>query len=365
MKSKNIFSTLASRLNGPQSIGHSPVFWTIFLIFIVLLFCFPLLFSEYEVVNLTYFFSNLFLAMGLSLIWGCGDILSFGQMAFFGLGGYAYGIIGINLIGAVSNTNLAFLGGILIPMAFAAILGYFLFYGRVSGVYVTIITLVSTLVFETFMAQTAGPQWAIGKALLGGYNGMTNIPSIQLQIFGLNKIFDGIPLYYFVLILLIAVYFFLRYLVNSKYGNSLVATGSNTLRTEMLGYDIRLIQVIAFAIAGALAGLSGVIYVAWGHYITPSTMGLTTAALPVIWVAVGGRKSILATIISAVVLQYFAQYLSVTGSEYAFVILGALLMFVVMYVPQGVIPPIANYLNKIGKKRSVGEPVCHEEGERT
>ena len=83
-----------------------------------------------------------------------------------------------------------------------------------------------------------------------------------------------------------------------------------------------------------MAGLSGVIYVAWGHYITPSTMGLTTAhrlfGLRLVVV-----KAFLATIISAVVLQYFAQYLSVTGSEYAFVILGALLMFVVMYVPQG------------------------------
>ena len=120
-----------------------------------------------------------FVAMGLSLIWGCGNILSFGQMAFVGIGGYVYGIIAINTLDAVGNTIPALLGGIIIPFLVAALLGYFVFYGRVSGVYVSIMTLVFTLVLETFMGQTAGDKWRVGKALLGGYNGMTNIPSIN------------------------------------------------------------------------------------------------------------------------------------------------------------------------------------------
>jgi ABC-type branched-subunit amino acid transport system permease subunit len=346
------FSNGLKRFNGPQSIGKSKTFWICFWVVVALLYLFPKLVSEYETLNLAYFLSGLFLAMGLSLIWGNGEILSFGQMAFFGLGGYTYGIIGINLFEKTGNTNLALLGGILVPLLFAIILGYFMFYGRVSGVYVSILTLVTTLVFETFLGQTAGSQWTIGNAQLGGYNGMTNIPSLQLGLGKQVLLFDGIPFYYFVLTTVLLVYLFLRYLVNSKYGNSLVATGSNPERTEVLGYDVRFIQLVSFAIAGALAGFSGILYVAWGHYITPSTMGLATAALPVIWVAVGGRKSLLATIISALAMQFFTQYLSVTGSEYALVLLGIILVICVMFVPEGIIPPVARFLSSLRVKRS-------------
>ncbi|MDR2391164.1 MAG: ABC transporter permease [Planctomycetota bacterium] len=347
---------------GPQSLGTSGLFWCCFLAATVLMFCLPWIVSEYELGNITYFLSNIFLALGLSMMWGCGGILSFGQMAFFGLGGYSYGIIALNLMSHVENTFAAAAGSVLISVLGAAILGYFLFYGRVSGVYVTIITLVATLIFETFMAQTAGPKWAIGKALLGGYNGMVGIPGLQWS-FG-----DGVPyvlqdaaLFFFTLALLLIVYMFLRWLVNSPYGNALVATGSSPLRTEMLGYDIRWIQLIAFSLAGGLAGVSGVLYVAWGRYITPSTMGLTTAALPVIWVAIGGRKSLLAAMISAISLQYFSQYLSASGSQYALVIQGGLLMLAIMFVPEGLIPPVGRFIGKAWRRAGGSVPMAREE----
>lgn len=351
MKKVSRFSQLLKTINGPFSLGRSTVFWLVLALVIGYLFAFPRFASRYDVINLTYFMSWTFVAMGLSLIWGCGNILSFGQMAFVGIGGYAYGIIAINTIGAMGNTVLALIGGVVVPFLVAALLGYFVFYGRVSGVYVSIMTLVFTLVLETFMGQTAGDKWRVGKALLGGYNGMTNIPSITLGRPGASTALSGASLYYFVLTLMVLAYLMLRYLVNSKYGVGLIATGSNPERTEVLGYDIRLIQLLAFAIAGGLAGLTGVLYVAWGHYITPSTMGLTNAALPVIWVAVGGRKSILASIIFAILLQYFTQMLAVTGSEYALILLGAMLLVVVMYMPEGVLPPIARWLSGLGSRK--------------
>ncbi|MCD8138857.1 MAG: hypothetical protein LUE17_03600 [Planctomycetaceae bacterium] len=332
--------------NGPQSLGSSGLFWTCFGVGVVAMVLLPAVASEYEVGNFTYFLTNIFLALGLSMMWGLGGILSFGQMAFFGLAGYSYGVIAANLAPVTDNTFIACLLAILVTMAGAALLGYFLFFGRVSGVYVSIITLVTTLIFETFMAQTAGPKWAIGKALLGGYNGMVGIPSLRFRWGGEMIEFFDIPLYYLVVVLLLATYLALRWLANSRYGNALVATGSNPVRTEMLGYDIRLVQLQVFTLAGGLAGLSGVLYVSWGHYITPSTMGLTTAALPMVWVAFGGRKSLLATMLAAIGLQYFAQYLSMTGSQQALVILGALLMLVVMFVPEGVIPPVGRAIGR-------------------
>ena len=93
------------------------------------------------------------------------------------------------------------------------------------------------------------------------------------------------------------VYLGLRILVNSRFGNVLVAIRENPERAEMLGYDIRKYQLGAFVIGSALAGLSGVLYTAWGQYITPSSMGMTAAALPIVWVAVGGRSDLTATLI--------------------------------------------------------------------
>lgn len=348
-------SRFARMFCGPQSLGSSRLFWCCFAAANAVMLGLPWIVSAYELGNFTYFLTNVFLALGLSMMWGCGDILSFGQMAFFGLAGYSYGVIAANLAEVTQNTFIAAGGGVLVSVLGAAVLGYFLFYGRVSGVYVTIITLVTTLIFETFMAQTAGPEWAIGDALLGGYNGMVGIPGLQLPLGGAEPyVFQDTSLYYLTLILLLAVYMALRWLVNSPYGNSLVATGSSPLRTEMLGYDIRWIQLVAFALAGGLAGVSGVLYVSWGRYITPSTMGLTTAALPVIWVAIGGRKSLLATMISAVALQYFSQYLSASGSQYALVIQGVLLMLAVMFVPEGLIPPAGRFIGTMRRRVSGG-----------
>jgi branched-chain amino acid transport system permease protein len=301
--------------------------------------------DEYDVGNYTYFLLHAFLALGLSLIWGQGNILSFGQMVFFGIGGYSYGIFSMNLLKITQNTFFSMAVAIIFASCFAAFLGYFLFYGRVSGVYVTIITMVSTMILETFLAQTAGSQWTIGLTPLGGYNGMTNIPPLQLNLgeeFPYE--FRDARLYYFVAALAIAVYMGLRKLANSRYGNALVAVGSNPIRSEMLGYDGRMIQFIAFTVAGALAAVSGVLYASWGNYINPSVMGLTSAAMPVVWVAFGGRRCLLGCVVSTLSLQYFSQYLSTEGSQYALVIQGGVLMLMIMFVPEGVTPPLGRLL---------------------
>ncbi len=81
-------------------------------------------------------------------------------------------MVGINLIEAQGNTDLALLAGLLVPAAVAAVLGYIMFYARLKGVYVAIMMLVVTLLLESFLNQTAGPQWFIGKAHLGGNNGL-------------------------------------------------------------------------------------------------------------------------------------------------------------------------------------------------
>ena len=117
----------------------------------------------------------------------------------------------------------------------------------------------------------------------------------------------------------------------------------------MLGYDVRRYQLLAFVLGGALAGLSGVLYTAWGQYITPSSMGLTAASLPVIWVAFGGRKDLTATLIGTLLVIYIYQTLTIYGSQYAIVVMGALLVLTVLFAPEGVVLGLMRRLS--GRRR--------------
>jgi len=335
-------------LEGPQTLGRGPLFWSAACAVLIAALAYPLLADGYTVGNTVYFFTWAFMALGLCLVWGYGGTLSFGQTAFFGLSGYAYGVLTLNFGAAYVFTLMALVAALVCSAAFAAVLGYFLYFGRISGVFLGIVTLSVTLVFERFMAQTAGPEWHIGVARLNGFNGMSGMPPLTLPWFGgAIVLFPDIGLYYFVLTLLVLSYLGLRMLVNSKFGNVLVAIRENPERAEMLGYDVRKYQLAAFVIGAVLAGLSGVLYTAWGQYITPSSMGITAAALPIVWVAVGGRGDLTATLVGTLAVLSAFQALTIYGSQYALVVMGLLLVATVLIAPEGLIVSFAKLVGRI------------------
>lgn len=334
-------------LEGPQTLGRGPWFWGAAALVLLVALAYPQVADGYTVGNTVYFFTWAFMALGLCLIWGYGGTLSFGQTAFFGLSGYTYGVLTLNFGAAYGFTLISLLASLAVAAAFAAVLGYFLYFGRISGVFLGIVTLSVTLVFERFMAQTAGPEWRIGTARLNGYNGMNGMPPLTLPWFGGDIVlFPDVELYYVVLGLLIATYLGLRILVNSKFGNVLVAIRENPERAEMLGYDIRKYQLIAFVIGAALAGLSGTLYTAWGQYITPSSMSITAAALPIVWVAVGGRGDLTATLVGTLTVLAAFQALTIYGSQYALVVMGVLLVVMVLIAPEGLIVGLARVVTR-------------------
>lgn len=340
-----------SRLEGEQTIGRGPAFWTLVAIAIAGAAVYPLFSDGYTVGNTAYFLVWTFMAMGLCVVWGYGGALSFGQTAFFGLAGYAYGVLTINIGDAYGLTILALALAVALGAVFALVLGYFMFYGEIKGVFIGIVTLSVTLVFETFMAQTAGPQWRIGSARLNGFNGMSGIPSLTIPWPGGDiMLFAGTGLYYVLLVLMILCYFWLRILLNGPFGNVLVAIRENPTRVEMLGYDVRRFQLAAFVLGGALAALSGVLYTAWGQYITPSSMGLMAAALPVIWVSVGGRSDITSTLVGTLVVLALFQQLTIRGSQYALVAMGLLLLATVLFAPEGLVLTLARRLARLGRR---------------
>ncbi|MCX5580879.1 branched-chain amino acid ABC transporter permease [Kaistia terrae] len=337
-----------SLIEGPQTIGHGRPFWLGFALVVAVALVFPAFADGYTVGNTVYFLNSVFIALGLCLIWGYVGVLSFGQTAFFGIAGYSYAVLTINVGTAYGFTFAALALSVLAAALFATILGYFLFFSRINGVFLGIVTLSVTLVLERFMAQTSGPEWKIGTARLNGTNGINTMPPLTLPWSGGDFVFyPDPPLYYLVLALLLIVYLCLRILLNSRFGNVLVAIRENPERAEMLGYDIRKYQLGAFVIGAALAGLSGALYTAWGQYITPSSMGMTAAALPIVWVAVGGRSDITAAAIGTFIVLAVFQALTIYGNQYALVVMGALLVLTVLFMPDGLILSGAAKLGRI------------------
>lgn len=332
--------------NGPQTMGNGPAFWTGFAIVLLLAAAYPFGFDPYDVGNTAYFLIWIFAALGLSVMWGYTGILSFGQMAFFGIAGYGYGVISINLTASGGVTLLALVAAVAVAAAFAAVLGYFMIYGRVGGVYFGIVTFATTLALAAFMGQTAGPEWAIGKARFNGFNGMGGMPPLELPWFGKPIALEGTVLYYAVLLLLLVTYLCLRWLLNGRIGNVLVAIREDPLRAELLGYDVRKYQLGAFVLGSSLAALSGSLYTAWGQFITPATMGLPSAAMPIIWVAFSGRGDLTATLVGTFALLLSFQALTVYSQQYALILMGLLLLLTVLFVPAGFVFGSARWLQQ-------------------
>ena len=319
----------------------------------------PLVVDSAMIGDFSYFLLWTFCAIGLAAMWGHGGILSFGQTAFFGLAGYTYGVMTLNFGDGVLSTWSGLIMALLVAAAVAAALGYLMFYGGVTGIFIGIVTLSFTLVLETFMSQTAGPHWAIGSARLNGFNGMSGMPPLSLPWFdGELLTLEGNAFYYLIIVLLAGVYWGVRRLLRSNFGLTLASIRENPRRAEMLGIDIRRYQLLVFVLGGVLSGLSGALYTLWGSYITPSSMGLTAAAMPVIWVATAGRKNIFGTVVITALLVWLSQWLAIYGSEYAMILLGATLLFVVLAAPNGLLPWLAEKITRLAAARQKrGEPL--------
>ncbi len=297
--------------------------------------------SVFALSNLANFLLYVPMGLGLGLLWGYGGVLSFGQAAFFGIAAYTYGFIAGNLAEMAGGTLLAAAGGLTAAGLVAAAFAYFVFYGQVSAWIIPLLTLVLSLILETFMGQTAGLQWRIGRVLFGGYNGMTNVPSLRvgsLELSGPTTAF-----YLLVVISSLGAYLGLRRLVRSRYGVVLLGIRDDVERTGMLGHNAAFIQVQVFTLAAMLAGISGILYASWGNYMNPANMGLLAATLPVIWAAVGGRTSLVAVFLSTVSLRALADTLAVRGGEYAFLIMGALLLVTMVFFPAGIVVSVARW----------------------
>ena len=282
------------------------------------------------------------LALSLTLVWGQAGIFSFGQAAFFGLGGYAYGTASINFIAHTGETLSAVGIAAAVAAGASALLGYFMFYGKLGDIYVAIVTLATTLVLFTFFSSTASPSYHIGSALLGGYNGMIGVPALGYR--------DQLPLttqQFFVVTVVFSalVGVGLRVLLRTPFGRIVVAIRENEERTQLLGYDTRAYKLVVFTLGGTLAGIAGAGYAAWGQFMNPAVFGLQQAALVVIWVLVGGRRSLFGAFAGAFLIQWLTTSVATSGSQTPF-ILGGVLIAIVLFLPRGLAPTVFDWVGR-------------------
>lgn len=284
-------------------------------------------------------------ALSLDFLWGRAGIFSFGQNALFGIGGYAYAIIALNLFPTSGETLSALLGAGVAGALAAAALGYFLFYGRLSDVYLSIVTLAVTLIIYTVLASTAGPEYRIGEAYLGGFNGIPSLPTIALPAaLGIDGELSVRQLLAFAIVLSAALYVVLERLGRGRYGLMMDGLRSNELRMELLGYDVRRFKLVVFVIGGAVAGLGGGLFAAWGTFVNPSVFSLAQAASVVVWVMIGGRGSLIGSFLGVFIVQSAADAADLLVSQQTPLLVGLLLIAVVTVLPDGVVPAIARLL---------------------
>jgi ABC-type branched-subunit amino acid transport system permease subunit len=309
------------------------------------------------VLDLTVYMIMAILALSLALIWGYGGILCFGQSAFFGLGAYTYAIAMFN----IGESTLPLLLAIILPAAFAALLGYFMFYGRISDVYLGVITLTVTLILFNSVNSTAGPEFHIGAARLGGFNGIPGIPPLNWP-FNKSAAIDLEGMFYLSAASLLLTYFGLRLLLASQFGRVMVGIRENERRAELLGYDPRAYKLATFTIGGALAGFAGCLFANWGNFVSPTIFGLAQSAQIIIWVIVGGRGTLIGPVIGCIGIQWLSAALGANqpsgGSDLwskifanAPLILGIILIAFVLLVPKGLVPTLGDIAALLLRRR--------------
>ncbi|UCE31474.1 MAG: branched-chain amino acid ABC transporter permease [Burkholderiales bacterium] len=277
-------------------------------------------------------------AMSLGLMWGYAGILSFGHAAYFGLGAYTYAISAVNLGESTGAIVLA----VLVPALVAAIIGAMMFFGRISDVYMGVITLVVSLILFKFMNATAGDAYRIGDARLGGFNGIPGFPILNIPGDPSAQVW-GTPYYYVVAIALLLCYLLARWVLASAFGRILIGIRENELRTELLGYNVPALKTAIFTLCAAMAGLAGSFFAMWAEIVTPGVFALAVSAEFIIFVIVGGLGTLVGPMAGAAVLGYVKLLLGEQTLIDNSLIMGAILVLAVLLIPSGIAPAIARW----------------------
>lgn len=215
----------------------------------------------------------------------------------------------------------------LIPALIAGIVGYLIFRNRIKGVYFSIITQAALMVFYHFFNGQ--------QKLINGTNGLKTSTT---ELFGLLVGSPDAQLWFYRLtvVLLPFAYLICRYFTSGRFGDALIAIRDDEQRLRFTGYNPVPFKTIVFVVAGALCGISGALYTVQSGIVSPQFMTIAMSIEMVIWVAVGGRGTLIGPIIGAVVVNYLRSLVSEAFPEMWLFVQGALFIFVVTLMPDGI-----------------------------
>jgi branched-chain amino acid transport system permease protein len=318
-----------------KSVFRDPGFYVMVAIGIAAMLVLPVLLDMFTIMQITQYVVLAVFALSLGYIWGFGGILSFGQAAFFGLGAYTFAVASINM----GETTIPLILSFVIPTLFGAALGYFIFYGRLSDVYLGVVTMVVTLLFWKLANHTAGPEYAIGAARLGGFNGIPSIPGINIPGEP-DAVLDPVQMFQVFMAFLILVYIGLRFLIASDFGRISIGIRENETRAALLGYDVRRHKLIVFAIGSGIAGLAGAMWATYQAFIDPNAFSMEMSAKALVWVMAGGVGTLVGPIIGVIMLQWLTLQLGTMELLNSLAVLGAIMMVLVLLLPKGIVPTL-------------------------
>ena len=310
------------------------------------------------------------LALSIDLIWGYCGILSLGHGAFFALGGYAMGMYLMRQIGTrgvYANPILpdfmvfmnwrelpifwygfqsfpyALLMVFLAPGALAFLFGWFAFRSRVTGVYLSIITQAMTFaLLLAFFRNDFG---------FGGNNGLTDFKDILG--FNVQAQSTRAALFTISCAALGICFIICRKIVTSKLGKVLVAIRDAESRTRFLGYRVENYKLFVWTLSACMAGLAGALYVPQVGIINPGEFAPANSIEAVLWVAVGGRGTLTGAVLGAILVNYAkTTFTSGILAPYWLFLLGALFVFVTLFLPRGIVGTVSHYWGEHKAKRA-------------
>jgi urea transport system permease protein len=295
------------------------------------------------------FLSLAIVALGIDLIWGYTGILSLGHGLFFALGGYSlamylqlqipdgqlpdfFMLYGVTELPAFwkpfHSLPFTLFSIVLLPAIVGGVLGYLVFRNRIRGVYFSILTQAALIVFFNFFNGQ--------QKLINGTNGLkTDTTTIFGQVVSSPPI--QTMFYALTIIFLIVAYALCRWLTSGRLGRLLVAIRDDESRVRFTGYDPTGFKVLVFVVSAALAGIAGALFTVQSGIISPKAMDIAFSIEMVIWVAVGGRASLIGAIIGALIVNFAKSLLSEQFPQVWYFFQGALFLTVVTVLPGGLV----------------------------
>ena len=267
-------------------------------------------------------------ALSVDLVWGFGGMFTFGHAAFFGWAGYVVGMLTVREAGLLPLPFWVALPAAIAAVALLALgLGLFVFSGRLAlrGVYFAVVTLAMAVLSER-LANAGGD-------ITGGQNGI--LFNSQLGVSDLFYFNRDYGFYAFTATLLVIVYLLLRRYVSSPSGLVLRGIGQNEDRVALLGYDVAAVKRRVLVISGAIAGLAGALFYVHDGIVSPAAVGVELSTLVLLWVALGGRGTLIGPVVGAVGLSYLNTRLSGTFLDTWLLIVGLVLVAVITLFPAG------------------------------